>query len=297
MIESLPLVDFTIVDETDDYAVIDKPPFLLIHPTKPNGTRTLWQELRGLFAFEIAAGGQVSIVNRLDRETSGLVLVAKKADVARRFGLLMQRRQLRKEYLAIVSGWPEWKSKSVNAPLDRQGKHQQSAVWLKQMIHSDGAPAQTKFLVEQRFIRSATRMRPPGAPRESTRDGDKFSLVRAIPHTGRTHQIRVHLASIGHPIVGDKIYGPDERLYLRFIETGWTRELERQLLLPRHALHAVSLAIKGGHEWTSPLPHDLAEFCSGDLSRPRQPEIGSFEFRRSQSAATGELHHEDRPLT
>ena len=67
----------------DDYAVVDKPPFLLIHPTKPNAHRTLWQELRRLFAFEIATGGQVSIVNRLDRETSGLVLVAKTADGAR----------------------------------------------------------------------------------------------------------------------------------------------------------------------------------------------------------------------
>src|SRR5919198_1238532 len=119
MIEALPLLDFKIIDETDDYAVIDKPPFLLIHPTKPDGTRTLWQELRALFAFEIAAGGQVSIVNRLDRETSGLVLVAKKAGVARRFGVLMQQRQPKKEYLAIVWGWPEWERKLVDAALDR----------------------------------------------------------------------------------------------------------------------------------------------------------------------------------
>jgi 23S rRNA pseudouridine1911/1915/1917 synthase len=271
MIESPALLDFEIIDETDDYAVVDKPPFLLVHPTKPDGTRTLWQELRGLFAFEIAAGGQVSIVNRLDRETSGLVLVAKKADVARRFGLLMQRRQLKKEYLAIVWGWPEWPGKIVNAPLVRQGKHQRSAIWLKQMIHPDGAPAQTEFRVEQRFIRSIGRARPQparsgdGAPRESAREAGKFSLIRAIPHTGRTHQIRVHLSSIGHPIVGDKIYGPDEELYLHFIETGWTLELERQLLLRRHALHSARLAIQGEREWTSPLPHDLAEFCSGGL--------------------------------
>src|SRR3954470_9920883 len=76
---------FTIIDETDDYAVVDKPPFLLMHPTKPNGVRTLWGELRELFAFEIANGGQISLVNRLDRETSGLVLVAKKAEAARHF--------------------------------------------------------------------------------------------------------------------------------------------------------------------------------------------------------------------
>ena len=251
MTETLPLLDFKVIDETDDYAVIDKPPFLLIHPTKPDGTRTLWQELRGLFAFEIAAGGQVSIVNRLDRETSGLVLAAKKTDIARRFGVLMQRRQLKKEYLAIVWGWPEWERTLVDAPLDRQGKHQHSAIWLKQMIHPNGASAQTEFKVEQRFKRS------PGGARED----EKFSLIRTIPHTGRTHQIRVHLASIGHPIVGDKIYGPDEQLYLRFIETGWTAELERQLLLPRHALHSARLAIEDEHDWNSSLPHDLAEFC------------------------------------
>ena len=271
--EAPPLLDFKIVAESDDYAVIDKPPFLLIHPTKPDGTRTLWQELRRLFAFEIAAGGQVSIVNRLDRETSGLVLVAKKADVARRFGLLMQRRQLKKEYLAIVWGWPEWQSKIVNAPLVRQGKHQPSKIWLKQMIHPDGARALTEFRVERRFLRSAVLERSEpvlsqaegGALFESARKGEKFSLIRATPHTGRTHQIRVHLASIGHPIVGDKIYGPNEQLYLRFIEAGWTCELERELLLPRHALHSATLAIEDECEWTSPLPRDLTEFCSGGL--------------------------------
>ena len=268
MIESPLLLDFKIIDETDDYAVVDKPPFLLIHPTKPDGTRTLWQELRGLFAFEIAAGGQVSIVNRLDRETSGLVLIAKKAESARRFGLLMQRRQLKKEYLAIVYGWPEWENTLVDAALDRQGKHRDSAIWLKQMIHPYGAPAQSEFKVERRFIRSIGTARPQparrgeAAPLENAQKSDKFSLIRAIPHTGRTHQIRVHLSSIGHPIVGDKIYGPDERLYLHFIETGWTSELECELFLPRHALHSARLTIEGDREWNSPLPQDLAEFMT-----------------------------------
>lgn len=240
--------NFKIVDETDDYVVVDKPPFLLAHPTKPNGAPTLWKELRELLAFEVANGGQVSIVNRLDRETSGLVLVAKTTAAARRFGMLMQQRRLKKEYLAIVWGWPEWEVKIADAPLDRQGKHRQSAIWLKQTIHPAGAAAQTEFRVGRRFTKSEY--------------GNKFSLIRAVLLTGRTHQIRVHLASVGYPIVGDKIYGPDEQLYLRFIQTGWTPELERQLLLPRHALHSTKLAIDSEIEWNSPLPVDLAEFCS-----------------------------------
>ena len=248
----MPIHHFNIIEETDNYVVVDKPPFLLIHPTKPDSAPTLWKQLRELLAFEIASGGQVSIVNRLDRETSGLVLVAKNAEAARRFGLLMQRQRLRKEYLAIVWGWPEWETKIVDAPLDRQGKHQQSAIWLKQMIHPAGALAETEFHVEGRLVKSTTA-------------GDKFSLIRAIPRTGRTHQIRVHLNSVGHPTVGDKIYGPDERLYLRFIETGWTRELEQRLLLPRHALHSAKLAIEGECEWNSPLPVDLAEFFRAGL--------------------------------
>lgn len=237
---------FTIVDETDEYAVVAKPPFLLVHPTKPNGARTLWGELRELFAFEIANGGQVSIVNRLDRETSGLVLIAKNAHAARRFGLLMQRRQIAKEYLAIVCGWPEWDARVVDAPLARQGAHGPTTIWLKQTVHPLGLPAVTELFVEQRFTRAS-------------RAGDKFALVRALPRNGRTHQIRVHLASVGHPILGDKIYGADERLYLRFIAEGWTHELEERLLLPRHALHASKLRVDQT-TWRSPLPGDLRDW-------------------------------------
>ena len=238
--------DFAIVAEGEDFIVVEKPPFLLVHPTKPSSARTLWGELKQLLAFEIANGGQVSIVNRLDRETSGLVLVAKNAAAARRFGLFMQEQRIAKEYLAIVWGWPEWETRSVDAPLARQGAHVPSPIWLKQMIHPKGAPACTDFRVEERFVRSSS--------------GERFSIIRAFPKTGRTHQIRVHLASLGHPLVGDKIYGPDERLYLEFIETGWTPSLERQLLLPRHALHSAALGIEGGQRWTSPLPPDLVSF-------------------------------------
>lgn len=236
---------FAIVAETADYIVVDKPPFLLVHPSKPDHGRTLWGELKHLLAFEVANGGQVSIVNRLDRETSGLVLVAKNAAAARRFGLLMQEQRIAKEYLAIVGGWPKWETISVDAPLLRQGTQQPSRIWLKQMVHPAGAPARTDFAVERRF----------------TRNDGQFAVVRAIPATGRTHQIRVHLSSLGHAIVGDKLYGPDENLYLEFIETGWTQALEEKLLLPRHALHSSVLSVGESERWTSPLAPDLAAFA------------------------------------
>ena len=239
--------DFKIIDETDGYIVIDKPPLMLVHPSKPNGRVTLWEELRRLLAFEIANGGQVSIVNRLDRETSGIVLVAKTTTAAREFGLLMQTRRIRKEYHALVWGWPEWDSKVVETPIIRQGEIASSPIYLRQTIDKRGVEAVTKFQVERRL-------------KKHTSHGDRFALIKAYPHTGRMHQIRVHLASTGHPVVGDKLYGPDEHLYLRFIKTGWTAALARELLLERHALHASRLAINAQWDWRSPLPPDWSDW-------------------------------------
>lgn len=243
-------LNFAIVAETDDYLVVDKPPYLLVHPTKPTGEPTLWSGVRDLLAFEIANGGQVSIVNRLDRETSGLVLIAKTAAAARLFGRLMQEHRIAKEYLAIVWGWPTWESFTVDRPLVRQGLHGVSKIWLKQTIDDRGAVARTD-------LRVGKRLQFADSPHQ------RFSIVRATPHTGRTHQIRVHLASTGHPIVGDKIYGPDETAYLRFIESGWTAALEELLILPRHALHSAVLAVDGIGTWKSEPPADLKVWLNG----------------------------------
>jgi 23S rRNA pseudouridine1911/1915/1917 synthase len=239
--------DFKIIEETDDYIVVDKPPLLLVHPTKPDGAATLWAELRQLLAFEIASGGQISIVNRLDRETSGIVLVAKTTAAAREFGLLMQSHGITKEYHAIVWGWPQWETTTVDAAIIRRGEIGTSKIYLKQTIDLCGAEAVTDFRVVKRF-------------QKLTPNGKVFALVKAQPLTGRTHQIRVHLASLGHPIVGDKIYGPDENLYLSFIETGWTDKLAHKLLLKRHALHASRLRIDERRDWSSPLPKDLRDW-------------------------------------
>ena len=239
----------TIIDESPDWIVVEKPPFVEAHPTRPNGRVTLWDGLRELLAYELANGGQVSIITRLDRETSGLTLVAKHRAAARWLCDQMEAHGFEKEYLAVVWGWPEWETRAVDAPILRQGKRAPTAIYLKQMVHPDGAPAQTAFRVEARFTRE-------------TSNGQRFSLIRAFPKTGRTHQIRVHLAHLGHAVVGDKIYGPDEGCYLEFIDTGWTPALAERLLLPRHALHAAQLRLPAhGLAWASPLPPDLAAWA------------------------------------
>lgn len=231
------------VAEDAAWIVIDKPPLLQVHPSKPSDEATMWHLLRHLLAFELANGGQVSIINRLDRETSGLVLIAKTKAAARHFCMQMEHGRIAKEYAAIVWGWPEEDEFAIDAPLLRQGERRTSRIYLKQCVHADGAAARTRFRVLRRFERGG--------------DG-RFALVRAFPETGRMHQIRVHLAHAGHAVVGDKIYGPSEGHYLSFIETGWTAELESALLLRRHALHSAVLEIPGeGMRWEAPLPVDM----------------------------------------
>ncbi|HEX8295795.1 MAG TPA: RNA pseudouridine synthase [Chthoniobacteraceae bacterium] len=240
-----------VIDESADWIVVDKPPFLEVHPSKPTGRLTLWHGLRELLAFEIANGGQVSLINRLDRETSGLTLVAKSHDAARTLHQQMEARRIEKEYLALVWGWPSRKEFTVEAPILRQGDRGDSRIYLKQAVHPEGAAAVTRFRVEQRF----------------TGDRDEpFALIRAFPKTGRMHQIRVHLAHAGHAVVGDKIYGPDEGCYLEFIQTGWTPHLSAKLLLPRHALHSAALHLPDlALSWRSPLPEDLTRWAGENL--------------------------------
>jgi 23S rRNA pseudouridine1911/1915/1917 synthase len=243
--------DFEILGETNDLLAVNKPAGLLVHPTKPDGPRTLWDALRELLGYELANGGQVSLINRLDRETSGTVLVAKSSAAARTAAMAMQEGKIRKSYLAIVCGWPEQEAFEVNAPIIRLGEVGESPIHLQRAVHPSGAAAHTRFRVLSRFQR---------------REGP-FALVSAEPLTGRTHQIRVHLAHHGHPVVGDKIYGPSPGCYLEFIRTGWTPALAGRLLLPRHALHSAEMALDwlgSPLAWTCEMPPDMKGFLKAE---------------------------------
>jgi 23S rRNA pseudouridine1911/1915/1917 synthase len=223
---------FAVIHEDTDLLVVHKPADLVCHPTKGDEYSSLISRARLYLNTE----SEPRLVNRLDRETSGLVVVAKTAEAARELGKLWETRAVTKEYSAIVHGHVLAEQGMIDAPL---GKDASSVVAIKDCVRADGTPSQTEFYVERRFARQ----------------GRPFSLLRLVPRSGRKHQIRIHLAHIGHPIVGDKIYGGDVDLYLALVERRLTGEQKNRLLLPTHALHAGRLQFHWrGHEQTFTSP-------------------------------------------
>ncbi len=262
----------TLLVQTADFLVVSKPPDLLSHPTRPDGKPTLLGWLREKFPGEF-----VALVNRLDRETSGTVLVARSAEAASRLGAMTMRRDIQKFYLALVSGRVEAEHGVIDAPIGRLGISAENPIWLRRGVIAPDDP-QGRKTAEAR-----TEFWRLGCSR-ARENADGLSLLRLQAHTGRLHQLRVHLAHIGHPVIGDKIYGPDGNLYLKFIAEGWTEEHQRVLGLPRHALHAHELRFTwNGKEltFTAPLPGDMREMMekSGSL-HPNgvgiiQPRVGA----------------------
>lgn len=244
------VVDFQVIAESPDWVVVNKPAPLIVHPANRKPEPTLLGGIEILFSYEMENGACPAIVTRLDRDTSGIVLVAMHTAAARELGMVFERREARKEYLAVVHGWPEEDAWECAMPILRAGDLGPSAIWVRQIAHEAGKPCSTAFRVERRFERAE----------------GKFSLVRCFPETGRMHQLRVHLAHGGHPIVGDKLYSGDGSEYIEWMRTGWSAELKSRLHLPRHALHAAVLEVPwagGKVEWRSDLPPDLANFMEG----------------------------------
>lgn len=243
--------DFTVIDETEDWIVVNKPAPLQVHPSRPDGGPTLWHGLRELLRYEIENGAALSIINRLDRDTSGIVLVAKQKAAARMLHKAMMRREVDKEYRAIVWGWPEEDAFTVDQPIIRRHDIEPSDIYNFHQVHPAGAASCTEFRVLRRF-------------EKETSNGSRFSLIAAHPLTGRMHQIRVHLSHAGFPVVGDKLYGPSPDWYVRQIHHGWTIEAANALLMRRQALHSCRLSVTSDegirHEWIAPLPADMEDF-------------------------------------
>jgi len=236
---------FSIIDECDDWIVVNKPAPLVVHPTNNRDEPTLLGGLDALLSFDLVNGAKLGIINRLDRETSGVVIVTKNTPAARMLSRAIERREVTKTYRAIVFGWPESNRFNIDEPILRQGQVRNSTVWVKQTVHQDGRECQTSVQVLRRF----------------EKDGRRFSELRVTPRTGRMHQIRVHLAWAGYPIIGDKLYGPSEKWYLLFMANGWSSEMLKALCMKRQALHAERMNfVELGLVWEAPLPNDMSEF-------------------------------------
>jgi len=225
-----------IIHQDGNLLVVNKPAGLVCHPTKTDEFSSLISRAR----LYLGSGVVPQLVNRLDRETSGVTVIALDPDTARELRREWENRLVQKEYLAIVHGHVSADRGLISAPL---GKDTASRVAIKDCVRPDGLPAETEFEVLKRFSANNP-VDPATSPLEA-------SLLRIRPRTGRKHQIRIHLAHYGHPIVGDKLYGGDEDLYLALVENR-LGPIERALLvLPYQALHASAVSFQArGRAWS-----------------------------------------------
>lgn len=231
-----------ILFEDDELLVMNKPGWLVCHPSK-NGP---WSSLVGA-AREYTGLEVIRLVSRLDRETSGVVVLAKTPKSARLWQKAVEARQANRCYWAILEG-------EINEPIEvnaKIGKDGDSAVFVKQCVKNTNSSK-----------RAVTHFTP-------LHQKNGYTLCKIKTETGRKHQIRVHAQHIGHPLVGEKLYGHDENYYLEFIETGYTPALAEKLKFPRQALHSGSITLDVPEHETvcfhAPLAADMEQFLSDHL--------------------------------
>jgi 23S rRNA pseudouridine1911/1915/1917 synthase len=219
---------YRILWEDEFFLVVDKPAPLPVHPVG----RFKEKNLLSLLIRDLGPGPEgLRIVNRLDSETSGIVLVARSSHVAGKLGILFEKREVAKEYHAAVFGTPAAPEGTISMSLGTKAESSQH-------IRTDdplGEKAQTDYQVL------------------SSTGG--YSLLKVMPRTGRTHQIRAHLSFLGHPVVGDKIY-IDPRIFERYIHEGWLEEMRPVVKTERLLLHASRL------EFRHPMTGEPVKFTS-----------------------------------
>jgi 23S rRNA pseudouridine1911/1915/1917 synthase len=244
-------IELTVVFEDEHLAVIDKPAGLVVHPAPGHWQDTLVNALvaRGTtLSSGLGDQGRPGIVHRLDRDTSGLMVVAKSDLAHRRLGAALAARRVTRQYAALAWGHLRKSPTVIEAPIARHPRDRK-----RMAVVEEGRAARTDAWVVARF--------------------DLVDLLRLELHTGRTHQVRVHLAHIGHPVLGDPVYGGGGSR--RFGGSRRRAALVLEGLTPRQALHAAFLAFQhpatgAPLEFTSEWPLDLrpalAQAAGGDVA-------------------------------
>ena len=232
----IPIAPIDILYEDADMMVVNKPAGMLVHPAGVRVEGTLIGELRERFPER-----ELDLAHRLDRETSGVLILTRKGETTRRMKTAFERRRVSKTYLAVARGRPEWTERVVDRPIGDANQ----GIRVQQAVRDDGAPSRTHFHVIERL---------PG----------EAVLIECRPETGRLHQIRVHLLAEGVYLYGDKLYGGDPDAFHLFREQGTTPELVARLGHWRQALHASALScphpVSGKNmRFTAPLPSDLVD--------------------------------------
>ncbi len=217
-----------------DVLALNKPAGMLCHPVGREFVYGLINVARLAFPDE-----DLHLGHRLDRFTSGVTVLGRNAEANRTLKAAFKAREVRKTYWAIVRGEPDWDQEEVDAPL---GSDEGSPIRIRQAVVEGGSPASTRFRVLARM--------------------GETSLVSCRPRTGRTHQIRVHLAFLGFPILGDRIYGQPPEVFISLFEGQPLSAFRDQLVHPRHCLHARALHLPhpagGALHLHAPLPPDFA---------------------------------------
>ncbi len=233
--------DFSIVFEDRHILVINKPPCLPCHPSGRYFHHTLWSLLR-----KAGIRSHMELINRIDRETSGLVLIAKTPEAAHACRHQFEKRRVFKRYLALVHG--RFTEKRIMAQ-GWMAPDSASRIRKKQRFYPlDRTPAHHARACATVICKRKT--------------GDRISLVQAFARTGRTHQIRATLLALGYPVVGDKLYGLDEEIFIRFIEDRISNADVEKLMLSHQALHAAELRLLHPESrlpvrFLAPMPADM----------------------------------------
>ncbi len=235
-----------IIFEDDDVIAVDKAAGMVVHPGAGNAAGTLANAILAHAPGMAAVGDPTrpGIVHRLDKETSGIVLLAKHPAAYVELQRQFKMRTVKKLYMALCVGAVSPPRGVINKPIGRDPAHRQ-----RMAIVADGRESVSHYAVAEVYTLKATLM-PTDFPDLKMPKGATYSFVRVRPSTGRTHQIRVHLASIGFPIVGDALYGATRRDALS------------RALAPRQLLHAGELGfnLPSTGQWTTlyaPLPEDM----------------------------------------